>query len=141
MKYKWVRDRIQLSLALALLLGLIFGKFTERSFSFETSDWAAKGQPILDRFKDRFIHFMPGAKIGAIIGLLLGLALPMKLINSDVHLPVALRRKLSLKHRLITYAILIGIMFTIGNYVSNGTVFLTISIPIIIGGYWIAKRI
>jgi hypothetical protein len=133
MKYNGVKDRIGLALALALFLGLIFGKLTLWPFTLETTDWAAKGQSISDRLKDKFVHFMPGAKVGTIIGFIIGLVIPIKWIKRNIRL-----RKLSGKHQIATYVIIVGIMLIIGNYIKDGLLFMIITLPIVIAGFWIA---
>ena len=49
---------------------------TSGAFSLETADWASNGQPILDRYADKFHHFIPGAAVGATAGLFLGAFAP-----------------------------------------------------------------
>jgi hypothetical protein len=56
----------------ALVCGLITGGIYEGIHAFSTSDWAAKGQPVLDRWFEEQIYFMHGFIPGALIGLFIG---------------------------------------------------------------------
>ena len=52
------------------------------SYSLSTTDWAARGVPIWQRFWDVIvIHGMPGGLVGLAIGFLFGMAIPKSLIT------------------------------------------------------------
>ncbi len=58
-----------------LLGALITGGIYKASKAGPTSDWAVKGQPVIERWIDKQEWFLQGSLPGAIIGLIIGVIL------------------------------------------------------------------
>jgi hypothetical protein len=72
---KKIRDWFWILFGMALLIGVPSGLVIEYFYRFHTTDWAAKGQPVLERFLDRQVWFLSGFLPGAIVGIIIGIFL------------------------------------------------------------------
>jgi hypothetical protein len=76
-----MKDRLHFALEIGLL-GCVYGYLISmHSYSLQTTDWAAKGVPIIEQlWNEVVIHGLPGGIAGLIVGFFAGMVVPKSLI-------------------------------------------------------------
>lgn len=104
-----MKTKLKSAFVLSLLCGFIGYGIFKFSYSLPTSDWAAKGVPIMERLYNTTMHGLPGLIVGIIIGFLIGLIIPQKVLDS---IPDSESEKvLSWEIKSILFVLTLGFLF------------------------------
>lgn len=87
-------------------VGGVFGfLISEKAYSLRTTDWAARGVPLLERLWDTMVvHGLPGGIVGLVVGFLFGMVIPQSLVSKLCVEP--LKRTLNEEAKVILYIVM-----------------------------------
>ena len=134
-----MKTKLKEAIGLSIVCGWIGYEIFEFSYSLPTSDWAAKGVPILERLYNTTLHGLPGIAYGMIIGFIIGLIIPQKILSD---LPDSETEKvLSWRMKVILLVLSLGIIFAYFHFLDPTILTVTINFFILMAVYYLATQI
>jgi hypothetical protein len=127
-----MKDKFIIAFVFAFIGALVGGKVTQSAFSLETTDWAARGQSVVERQKDKFIHSIPGIIIGGLGGFVLGFVIPQSIWDKAVKkMPSKELKGFRKIYILVAVLIACPVLFYIKNGYLQVLLLSLISIPVL----------